>query len=179
MELQGSSWEQLRRSIESTFNLNELKILALDLNIEYEELEGSTRSAKTGSLIEYACRHGVIDKLQDKLTRDRPETNWNAINWDQVCPDVAPAGLDETPPYQGLNYFDVGDTDRYFGRDALIISLIQRINDENLNFLMIVGASGSGKSSLVRAGLIPTLQGNRPQLADTKLPQDSKEWPMA
>ena len=43
---------------------------------------------------------------------------------------------------------------------------------------MLVGASGSGKSSLVRAGIVPTLKGDRPQQKDTMLPAGSQDWPI-
>lgn len=60
------------------------------------------------------------------------------------------------PPFKGLHYFDVGDAPLFFGREALIDELVEHLAHHR--FLAVVGASGSGKSSLVRAGLIPRLQ---------------------
>ena len=162
MEENGRHSEKLRRALEQGYNLDELRGLAFDLGIKFEQLDGTTLTPKVVALIDYACRHDKFAQLEARLRETRPQlaTTWDEIDWNQICPAKLEDNLDETPPYQGLNYFDVSDTDRYFGRDALITSLMQRINDEKLNFLMIVGASGSGKSSLVRAGLIPTLQGN-------------------
>jgi len=57
------------------------------------------------------------------------------------------------PPYMGLRYFDTQDTDLFYGREALSRELLERMEREP--FLAIVGASGSGKSSVARAGLIP------------------------
>jgi len=57
------------------------------------------------------------------------------------------------PPYMGLRYFDTQDTDLFYGREALTRELLARVQKES--FLAIVGASGSGKSSVARAGLIP------------------------
>ncbi len=57
------------------------------------------------------------------------------------------------PPYMGLRYFDTSDADLFYGREALTHELAERAAKEN--FLAIVGASGSGKSSVARAGLIP------------------------
>lgn len=57
------------------------------------------------------------------------------------------------PPYMGLRYFDTQDADLFYGRDALTRELLGRVQKES--FLAIVGASGSGKSSVARAGLIP------------------------
>lgn len=72
--------------------------------------------------------------------------------------DAPAAGL---PPYKGLNYFDESDAELFFGREALTQHLAARTTgqaDANQRFLAVVGASGSGKSSVVRAGLIPALR---------------------
>ena len=56
-------------------------------------------------------------------------------------------------PFKGLQFFDVDDSDLFFGRETLTLKLMDRLHD--VNFLsVIIGASGSGKSSLVRAGLV-------------------------
>jgi hypothetical protein len=57
------------------------------------------------------------------------------------------------PPYMGLRYFDTSDAALFYGREALTRELLARVQKES--FLAIVGASGSGKSSIARAGLIP------------------------
>jgi uncharacterized protein YjbI with pentapeptide repeats len=63
-------------------------------------------------------------------------------------------------PYKGLRYFDIVDADYFFGREDLINQLVDRVRQDN--FLAILGASGSGKSSVLRAGLIYELmQGQR------------------
>jgi formylglycine-generating enzyme required for sulfatase activity len=56
-------------------------------------------------------------------------------------------------PYMGLHYYDRSDADLFYGREVLTRELLARVQKES--FLAIVGASGSGKSSVVRAGLIP------------------------
>jgi formylglycine-generating enzyme required for sulfatase activity len=56
-------------------------------------------------------------------------------------------------PYMGLRYFDTSDAGLFYGREALTDELLARVQKES--FLAIVGASGSGKSSVARAGLIP------------------------
>jgi len=67
-------------------------------------------------------------------------------------------------PYKGLNYFDEADSDLFAGREALtakltesVLSLASSGSPKQRRFLAVVGASGSGKSSLVRAGLIQAL----------------------
>jgi WD40 repeat protein/transcriptional regulator with XRE-family HTH domain len=64
-------------------------------------------------------------------------------------------------PYQGLRYFDEADAELFFGREALVARLVGRLaalGDADRQFLAVVGASGSGKSSIVRAGLVPALR---------------------
>jgi WD40 repeat protein len=63
-------------------------------------------------------------------------------------------------PYKGLRTFQESDSANFFGRDALIKQLIGRYEEPHdyHRFLAVVGASGSGKSSVVKAGLIPTLR---------------------
>ncbi|WP_435228819.1 nSTAND1 domain-containing NTPase [Streptomyces sp. Tue6028] len=59
-------------------------------------------------------------------------------------------------PYPGLARFEPADHDRFHGRDDLIAELLALTG--RARFSAIVGASGSGKSSLLRAGLIPALR---------------------
>lgn len=61
------------------------------------------------------------------------------------------------PPFKGLQHFDQGDTDLFFGREELTAKLVARLRASQF-LSVIVGASGSGKSSLVRAGLVPALR---------------------
>jgi energy-coupling factor transporter ATP-binding protein EcfA2 len=59
-------------------------------------------------------------------------------------------------PYLGLQYFDEETAHLFFGRDEYVTDLVEKI--EETRFLAVLGHSGSGKSSLVRAGLIPALR---------------------
>jgi WD40 repeat protein len=76
------------------------------------------------------------------------------------------AETDEEPenPYKGLQPFYEVDASDFFGREELVARLLQRIDEEPgegawmAHFLAVVGPSGSGKSSVVRAGLIPALR---------------------
>ena len=58
-------------------------------------------------------------------------------------------------PFKGLAAFDTDDAEYYFGRERLVAELVARIVGAPL--LGIVGPSGSGKSSVLRAGLLPAL----------------------
>jgi WD40 repeat protein/class 3 adenylate cyclase len=58
-------------------------------------------------------------------------------------------------PFKGLASFEPSDADLFFGRERLVADLVARLAGASL--LGVVGPSGSGKSSAVRAGLIPAL----------------------
>ncbi|MBD2341780.1 caspase family protein [Calothrix sp. FACHB-156] len=72
-------------------------------------------------------------------------------------------------PYKGLRFFEVADADYFYGRELLTQKLIQSIQVGKGNFLAVLGVSGSGKSSVLRAGLIYQLQQQR------RLP-GTEEW---
>ncbi len=63
-------------------------------------------------------------------------------------------------PYKGLRAFQEADAADFFGREVLSRRLLRRLDEpgELARFLALVGPSGSGKSSLIRAGLIPKLR---------------------
>jgi energy-coupling factor transporter ATP-binding protein EcfA2 len=60
-------------------------------------------------------------------------------------------------PYPGLAYFGPNDADLFFGRDSAIERLTEAVTRQS--FTALVGSSGSGKSSVVLAGLAPRLHG--------------------
>src|SRR6516164_8586504 len=62
-------------------------------------------------------------------------------------------------PYRGLLHFREEDAPFFYGREAAIHKLFNAVQSES--FVAVVGASGSGKSSVVRAGLVPRLRSNR------------------
>jgi WD40 repeat protein len=95
-------------------------------------------------------REGGLARLATELT----EVVVNArggFGWDQT-----------RPPYPGLLAFDEADAAIYFGRDDDIRRLIERLNARRAQggakLIAILGASGSGKSSLLRAGVLPRLK---------------------
>jgi transcriptional regulator with XRE-family HTH domain len=59
-------------------------------------------------------------------------------------------------PYRGLARFETGDSDLFFGREQLTTDLVDLLRRRR--FAAVFGPSGSGKSSLLRAGLIPALR---------------------
>ncbi|HJP66750.1 MAG TPA: adenylate/guanylate cyclase domain-containing protein [Actinomycetota bacterium] len=84
---------------------------------------------------------------------------------------LAPTGLGAmvANPYKGLRAFGEGDASDFFGREELTNLLSGRL--AQTRFLAVVGPSGSGKSSVVRAGLIPALR--------REAVPGSDRWPIA
>ncbi len=75
-----------------------------------------------------------------------------------TTPTAAPAVVEN--PYKGLRSFAAGDAADFFGRERFIERLVVRLSRAGRagRFVAVVGPSGSGKSSAVRAGLLPALR---------------------
>ncbi|GLZ34578.1 hypothetical protein Lesp02_67650 [Lentzea sp. NBRC 105346] len=78
------------------------------------------------------------------------EERWREVAADHYEPAVAAES-----PYAGLAAFQAADADRFFGREQLTAKLRDLVAAQR--FVGVFGASGSGKSSLLRAGLVPSL----------------------
>ncbi|MFI1932444.1 helix-turn-helix domain-containing protein [Streptomyces sp. NPDC020330] len=86
---------------------------------------------------------------------DTWERHWRFAreNATQECVDEQDTGAS---PYQGLRRYETSDQSLFFGRDLLVEEL--RALTAAHRFVAVVGSSGSGKSSLLRAGLLPALR---------------------
>jgi WD40 repeat protein/tRNA A-37 threonylcarbamoyl transferase component Bud32 len=76
--------------------------------------------------------------------------------WVLVAPGLSIPPRAATCPYRGLMAFRPEDGDLFFGREEVVASILERLLQSK--FMAVVGASGSGKSSLVRAGLVPAFR---------------------
>jgi len=153
---------QMESSLVERLTPREQEILALII-------EGkSNREIADAFVLEISTIKWHINQLYKKLkVRSRVqaivkarELNLIADGFVQTAAPVTQTGLPEPDnPYKGLRAFTAADEQDFFGRDRLIRSLLDRLGDrdEYARFLAVVGPSGSGKSSLVRAGLIPAL----------------------
>jgi energy-coupling factor transporter ATP-binding protein EcfA2 len=77
---------------------------------------------------------------------------------------VIAAVVREECPYRGLEAFDKQHAQFFFGRKKVVEDILQKL--AQAQFVPIIGASGSGKSSVVRAGLIPQLENNGWRILD-------------
>src|SRR5262249_8197982 len=99
----------------------------------------------------------VIDDCLRKRKQDRFATARALLEaLESLLPEHgAPAG-DDRCPYPGLMAFQESDAERFFGRTDQIARVVDRLTTQPL--VAIVGPSGVGKSSFVRAGVIPALK---------------------
>ncbi len=95
--------------------------------------------------------------LRDRLTQVLEELPKPRPTDDETAP--APEEVWEDNPYPGLEAFAMDQAAIFFGRGVEVDHLLEAVAKSKPRFLCVVGGSGCGKSSLVRAGLIPRLRG--------------------
>ncbi len=99
--------------------------------------------------------------------------SWSeALNRVRRVPGRRPAGA--PVPYRGLASFQPEHADWFHGREGLTATLLDHVRRQQITAgpVMVVGPSGSGKSSLLRAGLVPALRAGRLAVPG------SAEWPV-
>lgn len=86
---------------------------------------------------------------------------------------VEDASPSQVSPYRGLECFGPEDAERFFGREDLTAALVREVRHAaaGSGVVVVVGASGSGKSSLLRAGLIPAVQ-----RGELNCPEHPRNW---
>ncbi|MEM9164849.1 MAG: peptidase C14, partial [Cyanobacteria bacterium P01_F01_bin.4] len=140
-----------------------------DLNSPYSVLtkallEGLDPTRLPGRWVDtFALVDSVNQALKGELQTPTCTNFGDAINltrtW-QVADETASAAATDSGlcPYKGLEFFDLNDTDPqyFFGREALTNQLLDQVC--TTNFMALVGASGNGKSSVLRAGLLHQLR---------------------
>ncbi|HEX3763918.1 MAG TPA: serine/threonine-protein kinase [Kofleriaceae bacterium] len=103
----------------------------------------------------------IIDRCLCKARDDRFGTARELLEaLELLLPRHGPATDDDRCPYPGLMSFQEADAERFFGRDDQIARVLGRLATQPL--ISIVGPSGVGKSSFVRAGLVPALKREGP-----------------
>jgi serine/threonine protein kinase len=107
------------------------------------------------------CPRELVE-IVDRCLRKAKEQRWQRASEllraiEPLLPGrrTAEFRVDECP-YAGLSSFQEADADKFFGRTREIATMVTRIRDRSL--MAIVGSSGVGKSSFVRAGLVPALK---------------------
>lgn len=102
---------------------------------------------------------GMIAAIGDDNLQIQGDSNVVTFNKTEILQiaveEIKTRQFIETSPYKGLKKFEPEDKDLFFGRDQFLTGLVNEL--EQTNLILLLGASGSGKSSVVRAGLIPWL----------------------
>jgi WD40 repeat protein len=133
--------------------------------------------------IEAGAKQPLITDLQwTDVTADGErayERLWRGMSTRGIDPEAAFAWRADRAPYPGLDAFQEPDAAVFFGRREESQALFERVANSLLQsherFVAVIGPSGSGKSSLVRAGLIPRLrrEGAPWLIAPPFVPQDN------
>ncbi|MGF1990140.1 MAG: caspase family protein [Nostoc sp. ZfuVER08] len=118
----------------------------------------------------YCYLRDRVEELTDKYDKrqtpglfplkkhDKGEYIFLLPNFDQNNLEDAPALKEENNPYRGLKSYEEEHSLLFFGRDELVKELSTHVSQTNNPLTVVLGISGSGKSSLVKAGLIPYLR---------------------
>jgi WD40 repeat protein/DNA-binding SARP family transcriptional activator/energy-coupling factor transporter ATP-binding protein EcfA2 len=87
------------------------------------------------------------------------------------------------PPYKGMQFFSEADAGLFFGRERLVARVVGHLRtllaakeEPKIRFLAVVGASGSGKSSILRAGLAVAIKTGKELVDGTHPPEGSPNW---
>ena len=156
-------WREL---LDERLDLSELRTLVFDLGLDYDNLAGTTKSDKIVSLLQLLDRQGKIGELKQKVYTDSKLSYLKNAYLDETLQLRQREKADFDPdaaPYRGMDVFEEHHAPIFFGREGLSSELVQRVQftvgqNGQPNFLAIIGASGSGKSSLVRAGMLPKIR---------------------
>jgi formylglycine-generating enzyme required for sulfatase activity len=119
--------------------------------------DGSLRTGVNSYATPSAFRVDFEEHLRDRLT-ELLQAEGEAVASAAQPAEAEPAEPQwEGAPYPGLEAFKPWQAPIFFGRSAETDQLVKTFADSEVRFVCVVGASGSGKSSLVAAGLLPRL----------------------
>ncbi len=136
--------------------------LAGAAGLDRDVLEGRTRAPSLAAFVPDAPPSLVklVDAMLEPEPARRPRAA-EAVAWDlehvkrEIAGRARPLPPEEIGPFRGLGRFEQEDRDVYFGRSVEIATALEMVRTRGL--VALVGASGSGKSSLARAGLLPAI----------------------
>lgn len=145
--------EKLRQADAVDVFFAEFADAAGSLRHSYHSYHSPTEFAK----LFRAHLHSFIAKRLAESNRNATEPAKTPLS-SKGTSGVTPESLWSGNPYRGLDAFDSTHRAIFFGRDLETDQLIRRMGEDQ-HVLAVIGASGSGKSSLVAAGLLPRLAG--------------------
>ncbi|WP_372366674.1 HEAT repeat domain-containing protein [Candidatus Uabimicrobium sp. HlEnr_7] len=138
--------------VENYLGKEAAQVAITQINLYCEQIPSATTNcAYFINLIKYVDQRGKLDnwlwQLQDlSFTKSWFNKVHISNSSDEIC------------PYKGLEHFTEQDAEYFFGREEYEQNLFADIDKNQKPLVVVVGASGSGKSSIVYAGLIPKLR---------------------
>lgn len=117
-------------------------------------LHQAGRQAEALSALSQA-RSMLVEQLGLDPGRELAELEEQLLRQDPSLAPVVSHEVSVTCPYRGLLPYDTEDADSFFGREADVAACLRKLRDARV--LAVVGPSGIGKSSLVRAGVVASL----------------------
>ena len=134
------------------------KELADYFDVEISEQDRFRQGDEPREVWQWLERRKRLSELPDALRYiDREDLVVQVLEPPPLPVTTSPQPAWPGSPYPGLRHFSDKETAIFFGRGEEIRELLERLADPLRRFIAVVGASGSGKSSLVMAGVIPRL----------------------
>lgn len=127
-------------------------------------IERWTKDSEDGSFVGSFTAYRTVAEFQDlfEVKLRKVAERRAALSAGTLAPPPKPAWT-EGSPFRGLEPFDFEHAPIFFGRTAAVSGAIEALRktqadkDDPRSFLLVLGASGSGKSSLARAGILPVV----------------------
>ena len=167
----GSVWCRKELNLARRLNKRLYGVLIEDLTISElpEDLTNEWQLVRLASGRDHIMLHGTLPVTHDPVT-----VTFSVEGLKRLKHGLELAGLDpkyfvwppendpNRPPYRGLRSLEAEDAGIFFGRDAPIVQALDKLRGQREaappRLFVVLGASGAGKSSFMRAGLLPRLE---------------------
>ncbi len=165
-----SGWCRKELNLAHRLNKRLFGVLIEDLTVEEipKDLSGEWQLVRLASGRDHVMLHAVVP-----ITHEEVHVTFSQEGLQRLKQGLEQAGLDpkyfawppaddpDRPPYRGLRSLEAEDAGIFFGRDAPVVEALDRLRGLREaappRLFVILGASGAGKSSFLRAGLFPRL----------------------
>jgi WD40 repeat protein/energy-coupling factor transporter ATP-binding protein EcfA2 len=170
------SFDSLRAAHSQLIKQYSMDVLADSENFVQPVEAFLTRAQATGALLDSDSERESAQTMLDywttrlyRMGKGNPD-----LLLDDFNENLAPEIPDSLCPYRGLSAFGEDDASIFFGREKMIHEVIELLKKSR--FAAVVGPSGSGKSSVVRAGLLPKLKQGAISIENSGEVQSSADW---
>jgi WD40 repeat protein/serine/threonine protein kinase len=136
--------------------------LPADLNYVFQRATEKNPQDRYDNVMELAqALRDALDEMGEMVLRELDQRASTAFDVSELSSGVVSEFVTEPQnPYKGLQAFQEVDACEFFGRDEFIERLTMRLSGSGVQsrFIAVVGAMGSGKSSIIKAGLLPQIR---------------------